>query len=72
MDEIDEDVGVLLGGVMSPDGGKTHITSGGRVMMLVASDEDPKKAKAKVLANAESVRYPNKYYRDDVAYEEGA
>src|SRR3989338_479346 len=72
LDEIDDDVGVLFGGVMSPDGGKTHITSGGRVMMLVASDEDPKKAKAKVLANAERVRYPNKYYRDDVAYEEGA
>lgn len=29
------------------------------------------KAKAEVIINAEKVRYDNKYYRDDVAYEEG-
>lgn len=71
LDEIDEDVDVLFGGVALAADGKTLITNGGRVMMLAAQDETAAKAKAKVIANAEKVRYDNKYYRDDVAYEEG-
>jgi len=71
LDEVDDDVTVFLGGTQSPDKGKTILTSGGRIAIVVASGKTPEEAKKKVLANAERIRYDNKYYRDDVAYEEG-
>jgi len=71
INKVDTDVRVLLGGVSSPDHGKTLITSGGTVAVVVASGKTLREAKEKALRNAESIRYANKFYRDDICYEEG-
>ncbi len=62
--DLDEDIVVYHAGTAKKDG-KT-LTSGGRVLGVVAKGKDIEDARAKVYANAEKIRFDGMYYRQDI------
>ena len=61
---LDEDVLLCHAGT-ALSGGKL-VTSGGRVLGLVAKGKDVEEARKKVYANAEKIHFEKMYYRKDI------
>lgn len=62
--DLDEDIVVYHAGTAKKED-KT-VTSGGRVLGVVAKGKDIEDARAKVYANAEKIRFDGMYYRQDI------
>ena len=62
--ELDKDVTVYHAGTANKDG--KVVTSGGRVLGVVAKGADIEAARQKVYANAEKIRFDGMYYRKDI------
>lgn len=62
--DLDEDIVVYHAGTAKKEN-KT-VTSGGRVLGVVAKGKDIEDARAKVYANAEKIRFDGMYYRQDI------
>ena len=62
--ELDKDVTVYHAGTANKDG--KVVTSGGRVLGVVAKGADIEAARQKVYANAEKIHFDGMYYRKDI------
>ena len=62
--ELDPDVALFHAGTARKDG--KLITSGGRVLGVVAKGETLEQARQKVYANAERIHFEGMYYRKDI------
>ncbi len=62
--DLDKDVTVYHAGTASKDG--KIVTSGGRVLGVVAKGADIEAARQKVYANAEKIHFDGMYYRKDI------
>ena len=62
--DLDKDVTVYHAGTAKKDG--KIVTSGGRVLGVVAKGADIEAARQKVYANAEKIRFDGMYYRKDI------
>ena len=62
--ELDADVDLFHAGTARKDG--KLVTSGGRVLGVVAKGETLEKARQKVYANAERIHFDGMYYRKDI------
>ena len=63
-DNLDEDVVLCHAGTALKD--NKLVTSGGRVLGVVAKGKDVEEARRKVYANAEKIRFEKMYYRKDI------
>ena len=63
-ESADKDIKIIHAGTALKDG-KT-VTSGGRVINIVATAADLKKAKMKAYEAAEKIKFENKYFRKDI------
>ena len=62
--DLDKDVTVYHAGTANKDG--KVVTSGGRVLGVVAKGADVEEARQKVYANAEKIHFDGMYYRKDI------
>ena len=62
--DLDKDITVYHAGTAEKDG--KIVTSGGRVLGVVAKGADIEKARKKVYANAEKIHFDGMYYRSDI------
>ena len=67
LDAIDRDVLVFHAGSKAVDGG--YVTSGGRVLTVVAMGDTMQEARDRAYDNARRVTFENAYYRTDIALE---
>ncbi len=66
LDELDDDIIVFHAGTKPGPNGKT-LTSGGRVLTVVATGQTINEAREKVYANVPRIRFEGCYYRKDIA-----
>jgi phosphoribosylamine--glycine ligase len=64
--DVDKDVMVFHAGTKSGPHGEV-LTSGGRVLTVVAKGKDTAEARAKVYANISRIRFTDAFYRKDIA-----
>ncbi|HUF53752.1 MAG TPA: phosphoribosylamine--glycine ligase [Dehalococcoidia bacterium] len=66
LDSLDDDVIVFHAGTRRDDEGRA-VTSGGRVLTVVATAPSLTEARAKVYRNVQRIHFTNAYYRRDIA-----
>ena len=73
LDSVDEDVAVFHAGTDVTSGGRRSapevVTSGGRVLTVVALGDSIEKAREAAYANVERIRFKGAFYRRDIASE---
>ena len=62
--DLDKDVTVYHAGTAEKDG--EIVTSGGRVLGVVAKGKDVEEARKKAYANAEKISFDGMYFRKDI------
>jgi len=67
LDDLDSDVLVFHAGTQSEQGTPGPVTSGGRVLTVVASGDTIELARGEVYKNVRRVSFPRVYYRSDIA-----
>jgi phosphoribosylamine--glycine ligase len=65
LDEVDDDVLVFLAGARRDDAGRL-VTSGGRVLTVVARGATVEDARTRAYANVERIRFEGAHYRRDI------
>ena len=71
LDAVDDDVLVFHAGTAVGEGGKV-VTSGGRVLCVVARGPDRETAREIAYDNVRRISFENMYYRSDIALLEAA
>jgi phosphoribosylamine--glycine ligase len=66
LDELDEDIMVFQAGTRAGFGGEV-LTSGGRILTVVATGETLAEARKKVYNNISRIRFEGCHYRRDIA-----
>ncbi len=67
LDDLDSDVLVFHAGTQSKESAQGPVTSGGRVLTVVAPGDSIELARAKVYENVQTISFPNTYSRRDIA-----